>query len=105
MMEVASNLTSHIHCVGRWRFAILDVPMQKQAHPGPRESHSRPNVSLLMTLADTTWRMLIPSAIFVCIGIYADLHLGTKPWLTLTGVACGLGVSVILIKNQLGAVR
>lgn len=58
-----------------------------------------------MTLADTTWRMLTPSAIFVCAGIYADLHLDTKPWLTLLSVALGLGVSVLLIKNQLGNVR
>jgi len=79
--------------------------MQKHAHHGPRESHSHPHTSLLVTLADTTWRMLTPSAIFVCLGIYADLHLGTKPYLTLLSVVCGLGVSFFLIKRQLRGVQ
>jgi hypothetical protein len=63
------------------------------------------NVSLLQTMADTSWRMLIPSAVFVAGGLYGDLHWGTKPWLTLFSVFLGLAVSVILIKNQISKVK
>lgn len=52
-------------------------------------------------MADTSWRMLIPSAVFVCGGLYGDLHWGTKPWLTLFSVVLGLGSSVLLIKQQM----
>jgi Putative F0F1-ATPase subunit Ca2+/Mg2+ transporter len=59
-------------------------------------------VALLVTFGDTTWRMLVPSAAFVGAGIYGDLHLGTRPWLTLLGVMVGLVVSMLLIKLQIG---
>ncbi len=63
------------------------------------------NASLMQTMADTSWRMLIPSAVFVAGGLYGDLHWGTKPWLTLFSVFLGLGVSVLLIKNQIKNVK
>lgn len=62
-------------------------------------------VALLVTFGDTTWRMLVPSAAFVGAGIYGDLHLGTRPWLTLVGVLVGLGVSALLIKQQIGKIK
>ena len=66
---------------------------------------SSDTTSLLLTMADTSWRMLIPSAVFVAGGLYGDLHWGTKPWLTLFSVFLGLAVSVILIKNQISKVK
>ena len=62
-------------------------------------------ISLLQTMAGTSWRMLIPSAIFMSGGLYGDLHWGTKPWLTLFSVVLGLAVSVLLIKNQIKNVK
>ena len=58
-------------------------------------------VQLMVSMADTTWRMFTPPAIFVPAGIYADLKWHTKPWLTVLSVPISLGISVLLIKKQL----
>jgi len=60
---------------------------------------------LLLTMADTTWRMVTPTAILATIAVIADLKFGTKPWLTLASLPLGLGISVLLIKRQLGNVK
>lgn len=74
--------------------------------PTPRKKPDRATtVALLVTLGDTTWRMLVPSAAFVAAGIYGDIHLGTRPWLTLAGVLVGLGISALLIKQQIGNIK
>lgn len=73
----------------------------KTPHPPSREQTRRAQQSVLATLASTTWRMVIPSVLAVGLGLYLDLHWGTKPWLTLLGVALGLVASAFLIKQQL----
>jgi hypothetical protein len=60
---------------------------------------------LLVTMADTTWRMFIPPAVLVSIGIWADLKIGTSPWLAVVGTILGLIGSVFLIKQQLKGVK
>ena len=56
---------------------------------------------MLLSIADTTWRMFTPPAIFVTAGLVADLKIHTKPWLTIGGAALGLGVAVLLVRAQL----
>ncbi|HEY6736552.1 MAG TPA: AtpZ/AtpI family protein [Candidatus Saccharimonadia bacterium] len=56
---------------------------------------------LLWSMADTTWRMFTPPTITVAGGLWADLHWGTKPWLTLLAAAVGLSISIWLVKRQL----
>jgi len=74
----------------------------------PRQSEERvvspdrdSTYALIMSMADTTWRMFTPPAIFVTIGIFADLSLRTKPWITLVSLVVGLFFSVLLVKKQL----
>ncbi len=82
------------------------VTLYMSDSPTPSRKPNRATmVALLVTLGDTTWRMLAPSAIFVAGGIYADLNLGTRPWLTLTSVLVGLLVSALLIKQQIGNIK
>lgn len=57
--------------------------------------------SLMLSMADVTWRMFTPPAITVAGGLWADVHWHTAPWLTLAALALGLGGSVLLIKRQL----
>jgi F0F1-type ATP synthase assembly protein I len=52
-------------------------------------------LELIVSMADTTWRMLVPA------GLWADLKWGTKPWLTLVGLLVGLSLSVLLVRAQL----
>ena len=60
---------------------------------------------LFLSMADTTWRMVVPGLAIAGLGIMADLKLGTKPWLTLVGLAIGLGVGALLVKRQLGKIK
>ena len=58
---------------------------------------------LLLTLADTTWRMMVPSLGLAMLGLKLDLMWQTGPWLTLTGLVIGLWLSVQLVKRQIKA--
>jgi hypothetical protein len=61
--------------------------------------------ALIISMADTTWRMFTPPAILVAGGIFTDLKLGTKPWITFLSAVAGLGFSVLLVKRQLRNTR
>lgn len=57
------------------------------------------------TLIDTAWRIAVPVILFAGIGIFADLKLGTKPWITLAAVVVGFVISGWLVKRQIEAVE
>ena len=52
-------------------------------------------------MADVTWRMFIGPVVMVPAGLWADLKYGTKPWMTIVGLALGLSLSVVLVRLQL----
>ena len=54
---------------------------------------------------DTTWRIAVPVIIMTVIGIFVDLKLGTKPWLTLGAVVIGFAFAGMSLKRQLDAVN
>jgi hypothetical protein len=56
---------------------------------------------MLWSIADTTWRMFTPPAIFVAAGLFGDTRIHTKPWLTIVGAVVGLGVAILLVRAQL----
>jgi hypothetical protein len=74
-------------------------PEKKQERGVP--SNEASTMSLMISMADTTWRMFIPAAVLVPAGIWADLRIGTKPWLTLLAAVLGLTLSILLVKHQL----
>jgi hypothetical protein len=61
--------------------------------------------SVAVTFLDTTWRIATPVVLFTLLGIAADLHFGTKPWLTLPSVVVGFVFAILLVKRQLEAVQ
>ncbi len=61
--------------------------------------------TIAITFLDTTWRIATPVVLFTLLGIYADLHLKSKPWLTLLGVVIGFAGAVLLVKKQIAAVQ
>ncbi len=76
------------------------------SRPGVDPVDNLDNVfTLLRTLGDTSWRMLLPTALLAAGGLWADLHWQTKPWLTVLSVPLGLGVSVWLVRRQLRRVQ
>jgi hypothetical protein len=62
-------------------------------------------MQLLLSMADTTWRMFTPAIILVPAGIFTDLKLHTKPWVTVVCVPLALWLSAMLVKKQLREVR
>ena len=79
--------------------------MQREPDTSPRSKAAAKDTesvtALLFSMADTTWRMVLPAVIFVAGGLYLDIHLGTKPWLTLVGLVLGLVGGSMLIRRQL----
>lgn len=79
------------------------------AHPTTKSPRGHDNDQFsLGTLAadfmDTAWRIAVPVVIFAGIGIFADVQLASKPWLTLTGMIIGFALAALLVKQQLGGI-
>ncbi len=60
--------------------------------------------ALALDFLDTTWRIAVPVVLFAGTGIFADIHLHTKPWITLLGLVVGFAAAGVLVKRQLAAV-
>ena len=60
---------------------------------------------LLRTVVDTTWRMVLPVAVLVPLGLWAGRHHGHGAILTILALAAGLALSAILISAQLRRVE
>lgn len=54
----------------------------------------------MFDLADTTWRMFVPTIGLLLVGRHFDITYNSKPWLMLAGVVLGAGIAALLIKNQ-----
>ncbi|MBL8159678.1 AtpZ/AtpI family protein [Candidatus Saccharibacteria bacterium] len=57
------------------------------------------------TIADTTWRLFVPSVGGTLLGVWGDNSFHTKPWLTLTGIVLGCALAVLLVRQQLTSVK
>ncbi|QQS19495.1 AtpZ/AtpI family protein [Candidatus Saccharibacteria bacterium] len=57
--------------------------------------------AVLLDMADTTWRLFIPTVGLLLVGRHFDLKFGTKPWLMLVGVGVGALVAAVLIRRQM----
>lgn len=67
-----------------------------------KTSSERPATFLLLTMADTTWRMFVPIIGALLLGRWIDGEFQTKPIFMILGIVIGTAVTAILIKNQLG---
>lgn len=56
---------------------------------------------LLISMADTTWRMFAPTLPLIVLGNWLDSMYGTKPWLMLAGAVVGGAIAALLIRAQL----
>ncbi len=54
-----------------------------------------------MTIADTTWRMFVPSVGGTLLGVWLDGKLETTPWLLFTGIILGLMLAGLMVRLQL----
>jgi len=70
-----------------------DVPAQGTATLG-----------VLASLADTTWRVAVPTVLFSGFGIFVDKKLHTMPLYTLIGLVLGLVGAGALVWHQIQTV-
>lgn len=78
--------------------------MADTSAPTPQSQAARSKsvaLPVLIDMADTTWRMFVPTVGMLLVGRHFDLKFGTKPWLMLAGVAFGALIAAMLIKNQM----
>ncbi|MDB5165494.1 MAG: hypothetical protein JWM00_384 [Candidatus Saccharibacteria bacterium] len=77
--------------------------------PNKRDAPTPPDKStvvlLLGDIADTTWRMFVPTIGSIGLGFWADYSWGTEPWLTIAGIVVGIGATALLIKQQFQKVK
>ncbi len=66
-----------------------------------KKSSSRTAFVLIGDIADTTWRMFVPTITGIVGGNFADEQLGTKPWLFVGGTIAGCIVAGLLVRKQL----
>ena len=57
--------------------------------------------SVFVSLADTTWRVAVPTVLFSGAGIALDKRFNTMPLLTLSGLVLGLAAAAKLVWGQL----
>ena len=60
---------------------------------------------ILGTVADTTWRLFVPTIGGTVLGIWIDNTYDTKPWATIIGVTLGTSASFGLIYLQIRKVQ
>lgn len=68
---------------------------------GPARTEKSPATVLILSIADTTWRMFIPVIGMLLLGRLADDTWHTKPIGMISGIALGTIITAILIKRQL----
>lgn len=62
-------------------------------------------ILLLLTLADTTWRLFVPSVGLTIVGLILDKQLHTTPWIMTAGIILGITIAILLIRAQLKKVE
>ena len=58
-------------------------------------------LAFVLTIADTTWRMFVPSVGFTLLGVWADAEWNTKPWLMAVGIVIGAASAYLLVSRQI----
>jgi len=62
-------------------------------------------ILLLLTMADTTWRLFVPTVGLTVLGLVLDKQFATTPWLMIVGIVIGTVLAVLLVKLQLKKVK
>lgn len=62
-------------------------------------------VLVLGDIADTTWRMFIPTIGSTMLGLYLDKQWHTAPWLMIGGIIIGASIATTLVRRQLTRVN
>ncbi|QQG50572.1 MAG: AtpZ/AtpI family protein [Candidatus Saccharibacteria bacterium] len=58
-------------------------------------------ILLLLTMADTTWRLFIPTIGLLIAGLLLDKQMHTAPWFMIAGTVIGGTIAVLLVRSQM----
>jgi hypothetical protein len=76
--------------------------MGKDSNEGtPGQTGKSPTSVLILTIADTTWRMFVPTIGGLLLGRMLDEQWSFGPLGMIIGIVIGTAVSALLIKRQL----
>ena len=79
---------------------------KKSESSTPRPPQNSSTVILLLsTIGDTTWRMFVPTLGGTGLGLWVDAQANTTPWLGLTGLGIGIGITALLMRQQFKNVK
>lgn len=62
-------------------------------------------ILLFTTMADTTWRLFVPTVGLTILGLVLDKNMNTTPWLMIAGIVLGSIIAILLVKQQLKKVK
>lgn len=62
-------------------------------------------VILMLTIADTTWRLFFPLVGMTIAGLLLDKQFGTKPWIMIMSIALGALAAYLLVRMQIKKVK
>ena len=79
----------------------MSADAAKKGEDKPVPSTKSTAVLLFIIAADTTWRMFVPIIGGTSLGVWSDNMYGSKPWMTIAGVAAGVMVAGLLVRQQL----
>lgn len=68
--------------------------------PDGRES-SPSSLMFVAAMADTMWRMFVPTVGLTLFGVWLDREWHTKPWCMILGIIIGTTCAVVLVRRQL----
>lgn len=81
------------------------MAISSQTGDDDRLPPKKSTVLLLLTIADTTWRLFIPIIGLMLGGLWLDVQSGTKPWLMVVGIVLGTSIAVWLVWAQIKKVK
>lgn len=67
--------------------------------------HQSAAILLLSTIADTTWRLFVPTIGGTILGVLLDNMFNTPPLFTSVLIAVGFATSILLVTLQIRSVR
>jgi hypothetical protein len=83
--------------------------MSKQPHAGsptPKQVQvRRPLLLILSDIADTAWRMFLPTIGATLAGLWIDKQLHTTPWIMIGMMLLGAFLAGLLVRQQLKKVK
>ena len=73
--------------------------------PEPPKNNNSTVILLLGTIADTTWRMFVPTLGLAAVGLWADTSWDTGPLWSLVGVFMGIAIAALLVRQQFKTIQ